>query len=348
MTEGERTRALHTATPELVLRRSVGGLDLRASVDLVGGGLRALSLGPMDLIEPYPVGQPPPHGAGAILFPWPNRVRDGLWTQRGVNHHLPLNEVNLGNAAHGLVGDNVFAVEAQTLSNATVSTVIEPQPGYPFQVRLEVTYRLTDDGLDVCHQITNESMWPAPVALGQHPYIRVGDVPAADLTLLIDADTYFQTDAQLIPVSELPVDGSPADLRQGRQVCLLDLNTCYGNLHLADGRNRHLVLAPDGRGVEVWTSPDFGFVQIYTCSIFPRESGDGLGLAVEPMTAPADALNSGRGLNWLQPKASWTLSWGIRPIDVNNWDHQGAPARNSQARRPAEHPSRPSDQARTG
>ena len=318
MTEPELTRLLHTAAPELVLRHSAGGVDLRASVDLVGGGLRALTLGRMDLVEPYPVGQAPPHRAGAILFPWPNRVRDGLWTQHGVSHQLRRNEVDLGNAAHGLVGSNVFAVEAQALSSATVSTVIEPQPGYPFQVRLEVTYRLTDDGLDVSHQITNESMWPAPVALGQHPYIRVGDVPTADLTVLVDADTCFQTDGHLIPVSELPVDGSPADLRNGRQVCELDVNTCYGNLHLTDGRNRHRVCAPDGRGVEVWTSPDFGFVQIYTCSIFPRESGEGLGLAVEPMTAPADALNSGRGLNWLEPSACWTLSWGIRPIAITN------------------------------
>jgi hypothetical protein len=67
------------------------------------------------------------------------------------------------------------------------------------------------------------------------------------------------------------------------------------------------------------------------------------------MTAPANALNSGHGLNWLQPKASWTLSWGIRPIEANNnWDPQGAPARNPQARRPGGHPPRPSDRARTG
>jgi aldose 1-epimerase len=35
-------------------------------------------------------------------------------------------------------------------------------------------------------------------------------------------------------------------------------------------------------------------------------------LAVEPMTAPPDALNSGQGLLWLEPEQSWEGSWGLR------------------------------------
>jgi aldose 1-epimerase len=31
------------------------------------------------------------------------------------------------------------------------------------------------------------------------------------------------------------------------------------------------------------------------------------------MTAPANALNTGRGLRWLEPGASWSPRWGIRP-----------------------------------
>ena len=34
-------------------------------------------------------------------------------------------------------------------------------------------------------------------------------------------------------------------------------------------------------------------------------------IAVEPMTAPADALNSGLGLRWIEPGASWSGHWGI-------------------------------------
>ena len=34
-------------------------------------------------------------------------------------------------------------------------------------------------------------------------------------------------------------------------------------------------------------------------------------VAIEPMTAPADALNSGVGLRRLNPGETWTLEWGI-------------------------------------
>jgi aldose 1-epimerase len=34
-------------------------------------------------------------------------------------------------------------------------------------------------------------------------------------------------------------------------------------------------------------------------------------VAVEPMTGPANAFNSGEGLRWLAPGESFTMSWGI-------------------------------------
>lgn len=40
-------------------------------------------------------------------------------------------------------------------------------------------------------------------------------------------------------------------------------------------------------------------------------------IAVEPMTAPAEAFTSGQGLRWLEPGEEWTLAWGIR--------HEGFP-----------------------
>ncbi len=32
------------------------------------------------------------------------------------------------------------------------------------------------------------------------------------------------------------------------------------------------------------------------------------------MTAPANALNSGEGLRWLEPDETWTGTWGIRRV----------------------------------
>ena len=41
-------------------------------------------------------------------------------------------------------------------------------------------------------------------------------------------------------------------------------------------------------------------------------------VALEPMTAPPDALNSGTGLIWLEPGESWTSSWGVRYEGTTN------------------------------
>ncbi len=300
---------------QLWLRTSTG--ENRAAVNLRGGGLRALTVDGVDLVEPYPAGEQPPYCAGAVLFPWPNRVRDGRWSQRGIEHQLPVNEPVLGNAAHGLITEATFIVDAVTAHEVTIRTALLPQPGYPFAVELSLTYELTRNGLEVRHRVANASGWPAPVCMGVHPYLRVGATPTDDLTVRIDAGTYFVVDDQLIPVAERRIAGTDLDLRDGRPVTGTVLNHCYGDVHVVDGRSRYRLEASDGRVVQLWADESFGYVQVYVCPDFPRAGsaghagGIGRAIAIEPMTAPPDAFNSGLGLRWIASGDTWTASWGI-------------------------------------
>lgn len=70
--------------------------------------------------------------------------------------------------------------------------------------------------------------------------------------------------------------------------------------------------APDGARTTLWQNLEWGYLQVFTTPIFPRPEGLGVAVAVEPMTAPPDALNSGQGLVWIEPGASWQGSWGLR------------------------------------
>jgi aldose 1-epimerase len=80
-----------------------------------------------------------------------------------------------------------------------------------------------------------------------------------------------------------------------------------------DGRGDSAWLdAPDGSRTTLWQDLDWGYLQVFTTDNFPRESSFGRAIAVEPMTAPPDALNSGQGLIWLDPDAGWQGSWGLR------------------------------------
>ncbi|MDO9397304.1 MAG: aldose 1-epimerase family protein [Herbiconiux sp.] len=294
------------------LRLEAEGRVVTAIVTQVAAGLRALEVDGVALVETFPESSTPPGAAGIVLVPWPNRVAGGRWTLNGAAQQLDITEPKTGNAIHGLLRSTGYRVierhEARVLQGATVY----PQHGYPFLLDTTVEHALTADGLTVTHTVTNASAEAAPVAVGAHPYLRVGDVPVGDLVLTVDAATRFLTDDRQIPVSEEAVAGTDFDLTQGVRVGELAIDHGYGGVRAQDGRSVQSLTAPDGRGVELWADESFGFVQVFTPTVFQAPEGPRRAVAIEPMTAPANALNSGEGLRWLEPGERWELAWGIR------------------------------------
>jgi aldose 1-epimerase len=296
------------------LERHAGGRTVRATVTQLAACLRGLSVDGVDLVEPWGEDRLAPMGSGLVLVPWPNRIKDGLWLLDGHEQQLDITEPGYSNASHGLLRNTGYTLVDHTGDAVTLSATVFPQHGWPFLLDTGVTYRLVDDGIEVTHRIRNDSAKPAPAAIGAHPYLKIGDVPTSDLLVTVAADTYFETDHQLIPFAEHSVDGTEFDLRGERRVAELNLNVGLGGVRIEDGVSRHSVTAPDGRRVELWAGPDFGFLQLYTPTAFPTLSGPDHAIAIEPMTAPANAFNSGQGLRWLQPGEEWTATWGIRYV----------------------------------
>lgn len=254
-------------------------------------------------------------GCGLVLAPWPNRVRDAVWQLDGEPQLLDVTEPKLGNASHGLLRNTGYALVEQTESSLTLSALIAPQHGWPFLLDTRVRYELDHGGLRVRHEVTNLSSRTAPWAVGAHPYLRVGDVPSEQLTVTVTGATVLELDDRFNPVGRHPVAGV-GDLRGGRAAQGLDLNTAYGDLANAEGRaDIAWLTAPDGARTTLWADAAFGWIQAYTPSDFPRDPADGgpgFAIALEPMTAPPNALNSGVGLIHLEPGASWAGEWGIR------------------------------------
>lgn len=279
-----------------------------AQVAQVGASLRALEVDGVALVPPYPAGTATPSASGITLVPWPNRIRDGRWTQDGVTRQLPVTEPRTGSASHGLLRFMPYQPVDDGDAAVTLAATVYPQTGYPFQLDTTVTYALTDTGVAATHRITNVGADEAPVALGIHPYLCLGAVPVADLVLTVPGATWFELDDRLLPVAERPVDVA-VDLRSGVRLGDVDLNLAYGSLARdADGVVRSTLRAPDGRTVTQWLGAGFDYVQVFTMSTYP---GQELAVAVEPMTAPADAFNSGQGLRRLAPGEMWELRWGL-------------------------------------
>ncbi len=277
----------------------------------VGASIRELRVGGIELTEPYGEFSTPPFGDGIVLVPWPNRIEDGRWTLDGVPQQLDLTEPDKHNAIHGLLRFAPYALLERTDDSVTLGATIFPQHGYPFLLVTSVRYQLVDDGITVTHRIMNDTDLPAPAAIGTHPFFQLGDVPTDDLTLTVHAGTRFPVDERLNPSAEIPVEETAYDLRGGRKVADLQLDDAFGDVTPVD-QVTAVLTAPDGRSVALWQDESFPYVQVFTTREFPRGTGTVTAIALEPMTAPANAFNSGQSLRWLNPGETWQASWGIR------------------------------------
>jgi aldose 1-epimerase len=249
----------------------------------------------------------PPKSTGAVLLPWPNRIAGGRYSFDGVDHQLPLTEPARQNASHGLVRFVRWSATSQDASSVTLAHDLVPQTGYPFELRLEVSYRLAaEDGLRVRAAVTNTGRSAAPFGAGFHPYLDLAGHPLDTAELLVPAGTVLDTDDRQIPTGRHPVEGTPFDLRTGRPIGSLRLDHGF-----ADLTGSAAVLRTEQRAVEVSWDAAFGYLQVFTPSfITPGRNA----VAIEPMSCPANAFNSGEGLIRLEPGQQWTGSWGIRLV----------------------------------
>ncbi len=279
-----------------------------AVVTEVGATIRRLVVDGVDLIEGFEADEIPRSSQGAILVPWPNRVRDGKWVHEGETLQLDISEPKFGNASHGLLRNTAYAIDRRADDRVVLRAPVHPTRGYPFSLETEVEYALSDDGLEVTHRVTNRGRDTAPVGVGAHPYLRIGDVPTTELTLRIAASSVVLVDERSNPIGSAPVPPEK-DLRAGRRVADVTLDDAFTDLETADGRVEHVITAPAGRSVTVWADEVFAWVQAFTSTTLRPGR---IALAVEPLTMPANAFNSGDGLTRLEPGQTLTARWGIR------------------------------------
>ena len=121
---------------------SIAAGDHEATVVEVGAGLRRYARRGVDVTVTYGEDELPPKGCGAVLVPWPNRLRGGRYTFEGVSYQLPLSEPLVGNAIHGLGRWARWTKVRQAPAAVTLALDIVPQPGWPFEIRVELTYAL--------------------------------------------------------------------------------------------------------------------------------------------------------------------------------------------------------------
>jgi galactose mutarotase-like enzyme len=278
----------------------------------VGATLRSYTVGGVDVVDGFGIDEQASAGRGQVLAPWPNRLDGGRYAFGGVEGQAALDEPERGNAIHGLVRWIPWSVGSRTEGAVTFTSVLHPQPAYPWRLELDVDYRLTGDGLVVVARASNSWIVAAPLGVGFHPYLSVGQpLDAARLTL--PAWRRLATDERALPVGGQEVAGTEYDFRTARELGSTQLDTCFtGLVRGEDGRVRIRVEAGD-RCVELWADEAFDYVQAYTGDTLEPASRRRRAIAIEPMTCPPNAFATGTGVIALAPGATWSGTWGIAP-----------------------------------
>jgi aldose 1-epimerase len=280
-----------------------------ADVVEVGGGIRSVRRDGEEIVAGWPASQMPRGGRGQILVPWPNRIQDGQYEFGGERLQLGLTEAAKSNAIHGLTRWVNWQLSDQDDDHVVWTYVLHPQPGYPFELSLAVSYVIGDAGLTVTVSAHNAGDTPCPYGAGAHPYLTVGR-RIDECELLLPATSRCEVDARSLPAPPSPVAGTPYDFTSARLVGSTSFDHPYGGVRHEDGHGTATLRDPQsGRETSLTFDESCRWLQVY--------SGDDLGsrareaLAIEPMTCPPNAFRSGVDVVVLEPDATHSMTFTL-------------------------------------
>lgn len=243
-----------------------------------------------------------PGGNGTpILFPFPNRIREGKFSFEGKAHHAPIN--HKPNAIHGFAidapwtvvdqgatDDEAFAVGQFQLSADAPSAV----DYWPTDAALQARYSLSGRCLTMTIKASNPSGMDLPYGFGIHPYFRLPFAPGGDLakTRIVLPASKFWVLQDFLPTGEVrPVDDR-LDFRDGKPIAGLKLDDVLTDLRHDDETGEGVCRLIDlEKNAEFQLVFDASFRELVAYT--PPGKPDVI--AIEPYTQTTDAIN-------LQPK----------------------------------------------
>ena len=294
---------------------TITGFGYTAQICRRGGGLQGLWLNGQPVTTAYLDFDDRIGAEGDILAPFPGRINKGQYHFDGQNYQLAINERSGQHAIHGFVRTLLWDVVSQTETDVTVGVTTSPVDGYPFIVRLQVCYWLSESGLSVTATATNLSDQRVPFGIGYHSYFVTGDDYVDTCTLTVPFDSVLEFDALIPTGTILDVAEAGVDFRIPRTIGAQVIDNCFVS---PQGQMPTVVLSGATLEVNVWMDA----AAYPNCVLF---TGDTLvdgrkrrALAIEPMSCTSDGFNHSEwGLTCLNPGESWSGAWGVHVNVVN-------------------------------
>ncbi|WP_420579675.1 aldose 1-epimerase [Reichenbachiella sp.] len=246
---------------------------------------------------------------GCKLSPFPNRIPEGKYKYGGKTFQLAINDIPANNNLHGLLHNRPFEIVNQESCESSASIELRyvykgVDLGFPFQYTLNLTYRLDKTGVSFLTQIENTGSATMPMGDGWHPYFLFENLDEIDLEM----GTAIRLSSNV---------GNPLTELHGFESCdslaKKQLDDCF---EVQQDDKYQIILKDQKQGIEVGIELEsetdkYKYFQIYTPP--SRRS-----IAIEPVTCPPNAFNTGIGLIELEPKQVLSMSFDIKYKLLNN------------------------------
>jgi aldose 1-epimerase len=247
-----------------------------------------------------------------ILFPWPNRIKDGLFTFGGQEYQLP-RPPGQQHASHGYARlwpwtvDSTGSDDDRAFCRASVTLGQHDGDAWPFPTHLIVEYGLVGNTLALRAEATNIGSQMMPMGFGLHPWFPLplgpdGDRDACEIQ--VPASAFWELDDLITTGQRKPI-AEAFDAQTWRPLAGVHLDDVYTDLTLIDGWFSAEVRDPaNGRRIAVRSDSAFREHVVFAP---PNRST----LCLEPYTCPTDAFNlQSRGIDAgvvvLDPGERWT------------------------------------------
>ena len=245
-----------------------------------------------------------------FLHPWANRLGADRFELAGREVDLGLGDLPLkrdgdGLPMHGLLSAAPgWAVErhAELEDGGVLAASFDfgayPHllDAFPFPHRVEIEATLAGATLTVATTVAASGELAAPISFGFHPYLRLPGVERGEWVLAAPVRERLLLDRQGLPTgAREPVTIATAPLG----------DRTYDDAFAAPPGGEPFALSGGGRRLELRLGEGYPFTQIYA----PPDTD---AVAIEPMTAPTNALVTGSDLPWVEAGESFRARFSLR------------------------------------
>jgi len=250
-------------------------------------------------------------GKSWLLFPFPNRLKDGKYQWEGETYQFPINEEQNQHALHGFLNECYFEVVSEELTEHHAKihlryTYTGERAYYPFPFVFTVTYIVQSDGeFKMECEIINTGKTSLPAALGWHPYFQLGD-KINNLWLEMPVVDLVGIDSRMIPTGKRYEFDNYLD---SKQINAEVLDNCFqiAGIYVGDEFTK---LTDRLLKIEFYQPVEFfPYLQIFTPPA--RKS-----IAIEPMSHNIDAFNNQSEQVKIESTQSW---WGFFGFKVSSY-----------------------------